>query len=94
MKVKASSNFLWVPSQMYLQARTSMSGLKTCGQRRAHLGVGAVGCHDQVVAAIGFEAIEFRFELQLDAERLGAVLQNIEQPLAPDPAEAVARTSA
>ena len=69
MKVKASSNFWCVPSQMYLQARTSMSGLNDVRQRAAHLGVGAVGRHDQVVAAVGLEAVDLGLEAQLDAER-------------------------
>ena len=65
-------------------------GLEDVGMGRAHPRVYAVGTNDQVTIAISFEVLHFCFELELNAERTGALLENIQQALATDAAKAMA----
>ena len=65
--------------------------LEDVGQRGANPRVRAVGRDHQIVAAVGVRALELGVELEGDAERARAILQNVEQTLAADAAEAVAR---
>ena len=58
-------------------------------QRAAHPGVGTVTCDNEVVSAIGFEALDLSLEAQFDAECLRACLQDVEEPFTADAAEAV-----
>ena len=60
-------------------------------QGAANLRVGAVGRDDQIVVAVAVGALELGLELQGDAQRTRPVLQDVEQALAADAAEAVAR---
>ena len=91
MKVKASSNFWCVPSQMYLQARTSMSGLNTsaCAARTRELTPSARD--DEVVIRDRLSTGPASVSNSIFTPRArGTILQDIEQPLAADAAEAVA----
>ena len=58
-------------------------------QLAAHPGVGAVTGDNDVVLAIGLEPFDLGLEAQLHPERLRSRLQNVEEPLAADAAEAV-----
>ena len=52
-------------------------------------GIDAVGSDDQVVVAVNLDGADLGLEVQDDAERLGPVLQDTEQGVAADPAEAM-----
>ena len=66
-------------------------GLEDVRQRAAHLGVDAVRRHDQVVTLVGLQPLDLGLEPELHPERPRPVLQDVEQPLAADAAEAVPR---
>ena len=62
------------------------------GEAVADAAVDAVRGDDQIVCApFGIVRVAFGFEAQLDAQFSGAILQDFEQPLAPNADEAVAR---
>ncbi len=65
-------------------------GLENAGVARSHARIHAVGRHDEIEVAIGVEVLRLGFELQRHAKCAGALLQDVQQPLAPDAAEAVA----
>ena len=65
--------------------------LEDVGQRGANPRVRTVGRDHQIVAAVGIGALELGVELEGDAERARAILQNVEQTLPADAAEAMAR---
>ena len=65
-------------------------GLEMIGMARAHARIHAVGADDQIEIPIGLEVLRLGFELQIDAEGAGAILQDIQQAFASDAAKAVA----
>ena len=68
-------------------------GLEDIGIALADTAVEAVAGDDQVGVVLGGQCLVVRrvgLEHQLDAQRQAALLQDVEQPLAPDAAEAVA----
>src|SRR3972149_6618015 len=65
-------------------------GLEMIGMARAHARIHAVGADDQVEIPIGLEVLRLGFELEIDAEGAGAILQDIQQAFASDAAKAVA----
>ena len=69
MKVKASSNFWWVPSQMYLQARTSMSGLNTSAWAARTREFTPSAPTIKIVIGKFAGILRLGLEAQLDAER-------------------------
>ena len=66
--------------------------LDALGQRRADRALDAVGRHDQIGAAHGIER-DLRLEPKRGPDRPAAVLEDLEEPLAREPAEAVARAA-
>ena len=89
-KVKASNDLL-VPSQMKRLGRISMSGWNCIGVAAADLRIEAVGGDDEVGVGEFEVGIDLALEDELDAERLAAPLQDVEQLLAADADEAMAR---
>src|SRR6185503_21084733 len=66
-------------------------GLEHVRQRAPNLRVRAVGRDDEIVAAAARGALELGLELERDAQGTRAILKDVEQALAADAAEAVAR---
>ncbi len=66
-------------------------GLEVAGVAAADSAVDAVGGDDEIGRGQLFQRLDLGLEQQADAERLGPVLQDAEQPLACDAAEAVTR---
>ena len=64
-------------------------GQEVLGALLANARIGAVGGDDEVVAGEGREVVDVGREALLDTEAGSALLQDVEQPLAPDAAEAV-----
>ena len=89
MKVKAS-NTRCVPSQTNVFCATSIVGLEMRRVAVADAAVDAVGGDDQVGIGEVATIVHLALEHQLDAQCLGAMLQDVEQVLALDAAEAVA----
>ena len=88
-----ASNSFCVPSQTKRQRRTSTSGAKVAAYLCADAAVEAVARDHEVGAELARSRLgvgDVRLEHELDAERLAARLQDVEQPLAADAAEAVA----
>ena len=91
MKVKASSNF-WLRAEPDELAFAHVDvGLEDIGEGGAGARVQAVGGDDQIVRLhVGLRVGDLGLEAELDAELARAPLQQHQQPLAADAAEAVA----
>ena len=87
--MKASKRLL-VPSQMKRFGRSSMIGLEDIGVSVADFRVHAIGGDDQIGVGELDVGLDLALEHQLDAERLAARLQDVEQLLAADADKAVA----
>ncbi len=79
-----------VPSQMKRQRRTSIDGSNTAAWRAADLAVDAVCAQDEVRVSELAVVLDLALEVEPRAELRGAFLEDVEQPAAADPAEAVA----
>src|SRR5262249_11557972 len=53
-------------------------GLEDVRQPAAHLGIDAVGCHDQVAIVIGNEVVDLSLEEKFHIELLRPLLQDVE----------------
>ena len=72
-------------------ARTNVDvGLECVGVRRTDPRINAISADNDVIVFVAVDRRRFRLELDLYTERTCTILENVEKPLAPNTAEAVA----
>jgi len=64
-------------------------GLEHIGVGGAHPRIHAIRTHDEIVIGVGSDIFSLRLEFELDPERKGTFLKDIQQPLAADAGKSV-----